>query len=608
MFTDIKRGLIAISVCLLALNIALGTIVYTNVGKIKKTSKAPTTALAQNEVLGVSTPVFSRHMVLSDEAFTSTRAFPNEGSVQAYLVKTNSPLKNYSTNGKSASYWIYSSARGVTSSRYGVTPQINPGVILAYLEKEQSLISLVNYDVNLDPQFRVRAAMGYGCPDDASCSETYKGFANQVNWAAYQLQYNFNQATTTGGGTNYIVGRTILTLDEYPVYITNAATAAQYRYTPHVYWGNYNLWKIVTANGWGQDATTYNMGEIDRINLPNKGNKKFDGELIQTITFDQVRNIVTQNIPLGTQNADITLLQNYLREQGYYSFNAITGFYGVVTEAALKEYRIDKGITTGYKNLSVELCSPHINRDWNMGESSIQVTYLQNCLIDLGLFNYPVATGYFGPLTKKGLDAAKKGLNLVLPQNPIPKPVENENCQSLKAKKWTIGQQDASVTALQNCLQKEGIYTWPLGITGYFGPYTQKLLNSNTTVPAPTPATESCQTLYANKWNIGDSGSRVSTLQTCLKSAGLYTWPQGITGYFGSYTRDSLTRKNGSTVSNNTCTSLKTQKWEFGERSNRVKALQECMRTGGVFNYKYGATGYFGLTTKESLVKWRGYF
>jgi ABC-type antimicrobial peptide transport system permease subunit len=62
----------------------------------------------EEQVLGANNvPVFSPNYVMSDATFESTRAFPTEASVQAYLERVNSPLKNYSDQGQRASYWIF---------------------------------------------------------------------------------------------------------------------------------------------------------------------------------------------------------------------------------------------------------------------------------------------------------------------------------------------------------------------------------------------------------------------------------------------------------------------------------------------------------------------
>ena len=215
------------------------------------------------ELAGV--PKFDPGYILHDESFASTRAFGSAESVQTYLERQNSILATYVDRGTPASEWIWQASRGATSSQRGITPQLNPGLLIALLEKEQSLISLARYDTAADPEKRLRAATGYACPDNDTCDSQYYGFATQINSAAYQLQKNFDEARS-GVGV-FVVGQTIETLDNYQVTLANAATAAVYRYTPHVYWGNYNLWKIITANGWGVSPQTYSLQAIDRRNV-----------------------------------------------------------------------------------------------------------------------------------------------------------------------------------------------------------------------------------------------------------------------------------------------------------------------------------------------------
>ena len=288
-----------------------------------------------------------------------------------------------------------------------MVPNINPGLILAYLQKEQSLLTLSNYDTVNDPNNRIRSAMGYGCPDTSRCSAEYYGFANQVNWASYQLQYNFRLSQNSEYSDPYKVNNTIATLDEYNVFLTNSATAAQYRYTPHVYWGNYNLWKIMTANGWGDTSSTYSMGDIDRVNLATKDNP-LNLPDIPTIKIEEVHDILRKDFYLGQTSSEIRLLQQFLRQEGYYMNREITGMFGVITREALQNYRSDNGIIT---SLPTKACLNLINQKWQIGMQSNSVKQLQQCLREMGVFNFPSNTGYFGPVTQEALNTAKRALS-----------------------------------------------------------------------------------------------------------------------------------------------------------------------------------------------------
>jgi peptidoglycan hydrolase-like protein with peptidoglycan-binding domain len=374
----------------------------------------------ETQVLGVTNiPIFDSNYIMSDYTFESTRSFPTQQAVQQYLQTVNSPLKNYIDQGQSASYWIFNAARGVTSSKWGVVPQINPGVIIAYLEKEQSLISLSNYNTATDPENRIKTAMGYGCPDDAKCSAEYMGFANQLNWASYQLQFNFDRAKTGSDLVSpYHINKTITTLDNYNVFLGNAATAANYRYTPHVYWGNYNLWKIITAKGWGVSTQTYSYQEIDNINLPNSTKT---GTPETKISLAEMLPILNKEFALGSQNQEISRLQTFLRQEGYFTYPQITGYYGSVTKTAHENYKRDKNLTS---TPVVDACETLYSKVWKMGQTGEDVKQLQECLKKVGLFNWPNITGFYGNVT----DSALK--NLLQSKNKNSNPVASGTVQA----------------------------------------------------------------------------------------------------------------------------------------------------------------------------------
>lgn len=525
------------------------------------------TNLVQNEgeVLGArSVPIFSPNLIISDETFFSTRAFGSIGDVQNFLERANSPLKNYREKGQNASYWIFAAARGQTSSKGGVVPQLNPGLIIAYLEKEQGLISSQNYDVYADKNNKIRSAMGYGCPDAKICDSKYYGFANQVNWAAYQLQYNYNIIKNDSKSAfPYNLNTTITTLDEYNVFLTNAATAANYRYTPHTYWGNYNLWKMIVVNGWGANPTKYTYQEIDAANLPNKGQK------IQTLTTnitnvseEEGSKLVRREYYLGQDNKDIEKLQVFLRQKKFFMNRDITGLYGVVTDKALQNYRQENGIIIReFSKMDKQLCIKLFNKNFQTNQQSDEIKDLQKCLMEIRYFDWPIATGTFGQITREGQLAARKAFNLdnFTPKEEI-KEVKNEQSSD-----------------------------------------------------------NSCQNLKNQNFQNGENSQRVKDLQACMRQEGFFTFGGGNTGFFGQITASSLVNwKNGNKPSQPNqptnqqnpsfnCSDLKKQKWIMGENGNRVVVLQACMRREGVFTFSGGNTGNFGQITANSLVKWRGY-
>jgi peptidoglycan hydrolase-like protein with peptidoglycan-binding domain len=412
------------------------------------------------DVLGASAiPVFSMNYLMNDETFRSSDIFVDENSIQQYLEKEKSPLQDFWDQGHRASYWIFNASNGNTSSRYGVFPRLNPAVILAYLEKEQSLISYTNYDTLQDPENRIKFAMGYGCPDDKACDKEYQGFANQLNWGAFQLQFNFNKSKDNSDSDNFKVGKTITTLDGYNVFLSNAATAAHYRYTPHVYWGNYSLWKVIVGNGWGVSKQRYYYADLDNANL----NTKTEAVIPTPVTNDRenVQDLINKKFKFGDESEEIRTLQKFLKDKGYFTYPTPTGVYGSWTDAAKDAYLKDQKTTGGNK----KDCSSMFKQNWTVGETSDQIKELQQCLKDAGVFNHPSITGYFGPVTNQALQT-------ILNKNVA----INNSCDDLKKQNWTFGETSTQVEELQKCMQTAGKFNHKFGATGYFGEVTKKAL------------------------------------------------------------------------------------------------------------------------------------
>lgn len=165
-------------------------------------------------------------------------------------------------NGRGAAQIIYDAARGLYDAAVGcsggicidsTTGTVSPKVILITLQKEESLITNWHYDASQDG--RLNSAMGYGCPDSGGCNPAYAGFSNQVGWAAWQMRYNY-EASRQGSSrvAPYIVGGLLPNMTynlpdlglsgSVTVFLSNNATASLYRYTPHLFNGNYNFWKL----------------------------------------------------------------------------------------------------------------------------------------------------------------------------------------------------------------------------------------------------------------------------------------------------------------------------------------------------------------------------
>ena len=148
---------------------------------------------------------------------------------------------------------------------------LNPQVILVTLNKEQGLVTTVSCTELSTLQRALNHAMGFDCPDGSGCGNLFPGFyyqlfgnldteGNRYLGAAKSLMRSFNtpggRGPNLGGAPSKIGNQVTLdnTLGGYSgiqarqtVTMGNLATAALYRYTPHVFNGNYNFWKFFTS-------------------------------------------------------------------------------------------------------------------------------------------------------------------------------------------------------------------------------------------------------------------------------------------------------------------------------------------------------------------------
>lgn len=109
--------------------------------------------------------------------------------------------------------------------RVAQTHRVNPRFLLALMQKEQSLVETPT------PQPRqLDWAMGYGCFDNQPCNERWRGFHKQVNSAAEQFRYYFDNIHEYP----YRPGKSV-TIDSTLVTPKNTLTAALYNYTPHLH-------------------------------------------------------------------------------------------------------------------------------------------------------------------------------------------------------------------------------------------------------------------------------------------------------------------------------------------------------------------------------------
>lgn len=208
-------------------------------------------------------PLFNPNRIIEDSDLLNYDSM-SLSDIQNFLISKNSFLANYSTFNahgdlKSAAEIIYDASHknydcgGVTLSdtpteyekqqKCRTITTVNPKFLLVLLQKEASLIEDSN-----PPQARLDWATGYGCPDGWVCNPYYKGFGKQVNSASLQFISYINEQSnyTYKAGNTYTFTNPYGTISKELMTVTpqNKATAALYNYTPHVFNGNYNVYKL----------------------------------------------------------------------------------------------------------------------------------------------------------------------------------------------------------------------------------------------------------------------------------------------------------------------------------------------------------------------------
>ena len=208
-----------ISIVTLSVLIFSSSLLFTPIRSVKAGEFDPNYIISDAEVLDYSSMSFEE--------------------IKRFLQNKGSYLANYSCANPEGKIMT---AAEIIFDR-ATTNRVNPKFIIALIQKEQSLIEDTN-----PAQGQLDWAAGYGCPDGDACNSRWKGFWKQVNSATLQFRdYMDNpQLYKYRMGETYTFSNPYGTISNATVNVTPVcqATAALYNYTPHVYNGNYNFYKI----------------------------------------------------------------------------------------------------------------------------------------------------------------------------------------------------------------------------------------------------------------------------------------------------------------------------------------------------------------------------
>ena len=228
-------------------------------------------------------PNFNPDKLIEDSVFSDTQTFGGAEGIQkfletknsilantdpAFLVMLKEPVASLLKQGLEDPQPNLGRLRTAAELIWDASRQsgLNPQAILVTLQKEQGLITNHQNSAPDKLQKVLDKAMGFDCPDSEGCGNLFPGFyyqlfgnfdseGNRYLGAAKSLMKSFSAPLGRGpllNGRPAQVGETMVienTLGDYTttpsqsVTFLNRATAALYRYTPHVFNGNYNFWR-----------------------------------------------------------------------------------------------------------------------------------------------------------------------------------------------------------------------------------------------------------------------------------------------------------------------------------------------------------------------------
>jgi peptidoglycan hydrolase-like protein with peptidoglycan-binding domain len=207
--------------------------------------------------------------------------------------------------------------------------------------------------------------------------------------------------------------------------------------------------------------------------------------LFPTAAFADTRSEV---LMIGDKDDYVMELQEALSTKGYLKVNP-TGYYGTLTQAAVMSFQRDKGLVIDgkagpitRKSLFAEAYVPiggvrdtpdeKTPEKYYLGDKGSEVEKIQTRLKELGYYEYPQITGYFGPITKKAVLRFQKTNKLT--EDGVVGAASYAKLFSGTAKYFTLYPTDKGedVVEIQTRLKELGYYDYSK-ITGYYGSITK---------------------------------------------------------------------------------------------------------------------------------------
>ncbi|TLS35602.1 peptidoglycan-binding protein [Pseudalkalibacillus caeni] len=295
-----------------------------------------------------------------------------------------------------------------------------------------------------------------------------------------------------------------------------------------------------------------------------------------------------QVLERGDSNSDVKELQDLLKSKGHFHYHTSTGYFGPITQEAVKSFQRDSSIsvtgradTATFRALGLnvkEVQSPTSNDVvLKRGSHGQLVSNMQGKLKALGHYTGKI-DGIFGPLSESAVRSYQASKDLAVTgvadsrtlellngyNEAVEKPEEptkTDDKAPAQTQELKIGSRGKAVGDLQERLKARGYYNY--NVDGIFGPITQRAVKEFQEVnglpstgvadqktmealsqptrkekTSPAPVVQKPEKEASDVLQLGMEGPLVTELQSKLKDAGMFH--QQPTGYFGPITEKAV--------------------------------------------------------------------
>ena len=246
----------------------------------------------------------------------------------------------------------------------------------------------------------------------------------------------------------------------------------------------------------------YGPNTVEAVKKYQKDNGIKQTGVVAELTIEALFNKKTLDTSLVLKNGDegsnVKLLQSALSEMGYLANDKVTGYFGDVTESAVRKFQKDNGISQTGKaakqtiekiNTIIDGTKLDISRVYKAGDEDEGVKVLQQRLYELGYLEKKYVTGYYGSITVAAVKKFQKNNQISQTGTVAELTLTALNSASAKinkvespsstvadsiAKPGTLryGDTGTQVKNLQNNLKKLGYFSGEA--TGEFGNVTKQ--------------------------------------------------------------------------------------------------------------------------------------